>query len=231
LRTSVNGLVEHSVRDRMGICRGRSHSGQALHAPSLGTRRPLGRTTVRLPTRIAVKFQELVQDPKRRLCDLHTCEYYDLVWTCKHDCIVRDSGLWKRPMVREYYGEVVMKSNWWYHGGAQRRAYSSDTSFMTIVPKSLYKELVVLTPAPGRSERGPESYTTEVPYVSGNNKRSSDRLTFRTSPMTNLRVKPEVRALVRRTHANVPRAVGLRKDRCIMTAERHSRMRREKRPS
>jgi hypothetical protein len=106
------------------------------------------------PPGFAAKFQALIQHPRTKPCDLHTCEYYDLTWTCIHNCIVRDIGLWKRPLVREYYHEVVVKFNWWWHGGSNRRAYSADTSFETIGPRSAYKEIVVFTPAPGRSVRG-----------------------------------------------------------------------------
>jgi hypothetical protein len=52
------------------------------------------------PPGFAERFQALIQRPGRRDCDLRTCEYFDLTWTRARDYIVRDAGLWRRPMVR-----------------------------------------------------------------------------------------------------------------------------------
>jgi hypothetical protein len=63
----------------------------------------------------------------------------------------------------EYYAEVVVKSTWWWRGGCNRRSWSSDASFETIGPRSNYKELVVLTLAPGRSAQGSRtSYDRDI---------------------------------------------------------------------
>jgi hypothetical protein len=40
---------------------------------------------------------------------LRSVEYYMLVWTCVHDCIKRDAGLWKLPTVRHYFHNVTRK--------------------------------------------------------------------------------------------------------------------------
>jgi hypothetical protein len=81
------------------------------------------------------------------------------------DCVCRDLGIWKRPLVRAYFERVLQKTDWWCTAVRYRQGYYFEDSMCFAgreTDEAPLTKAVVLTPAVrGRTmSRTPRTSTT-----------------------------------------------------------------------
>jgi hypothetical protein len=75
------------------------------------------------PLGFADKFKTLSQSHQTQEFVLRAVEYFMLVCACVRGCVERDAGLWKKPVIRLYFADVIQKGQWWLRrGGYERKA-------------------------------------------------------------------------------------------------------------
>jgi hypothetical protein len=70
----------------------------------------------------------MVRDEKRPSCDLRSHAYYQRAWMITRDCVRRDLGLWKRPLIRAYFEKVLQKTSWRRSAGRYRQGFYLEDS-------------------------------------------------------------------------------------------------------
>jgi hypothetical protein len=187
--TPSKGWVGNPILLVLGVRRCGRRAGQALRVSPMGPKFQWSKPYYALdifPPGFADRFKTLLQDHWTPEFVLHSVDYFMLVWTCVRDCIKRDAGLRKRPLVRQYFRDVIQMGQWWMrHGGWETKAGTPDiTSWQSDLGRRL------------------SSCTTSYPsgaHLNGTRRNCQGQTGYRTMTMTMIedkQVKPSLQIVV-----------------------------------